>query len=227
LNRTFVGLGDPIYNRADGRLAQNQLADAKTAITGLTLARLVGSAKEIKLASTESHFPDPVLLSGSKATLKDLSEAIARKPEVIHIAVHVVTPPDQPQAAALALSLKNGMPELLTPEVVASLHIHGGLVVLSGCSSGTGEVVPGAGLVGLGRAWLLAGAESVVVTSWPTPDNSGKFFASFYGHYDQTSGSTAQRAALALSRAQQDMLHGSGYQKSPTFWGAFAVISKE
>jgi CHAT domain-containing protein len=99
---------------------------------------------------------------------------------------------------------------------------------LSGCSSGQGKVLPGVGLVGLSRAWLLAGASAVVVSSWPTPDDSGKFFASFYRHFHEIhSGYTAQRAALALRRTEVDMLNGSGYQTSPSFWGAFAVISKE
>ena len=34
----------------------------------------------------------------------------------------------------------------------------GGLVVLSGCHSDAGRVLPGAGLLGLTRAWLTAGA---------------------------------------------------------------------
>ncbi len=150
------------------------------------------------------------------------------QPGILHFAVHVVSPPDQPQQAALALSLRNGIPELLTPEVVASFHTPGSLVVLSGCSSGQGKVIPGVGLVGLSRAWLLAGAAAVIVSNWPTPDNSGKFFSAFYAHFDEIkSGDTAQRAALALRRTQMDMQHGSGYQASPAFLSAFCVISKE
>jgi CHAT domain-containing protein len=67
-----------------------------------------------------------------------------------------------------------------------------------------------------------------VVSNWPTPDDSGKFFSSFYGHFNAIhSGNTAQRASLALSRTQEDMQAGKGYQANPSFWGAFAVISKE
>lgn len=227
-NGGFVGIGDPIYNLADARLVHTSFADAKSVSASVSLARLVGSEKEIRSAAKESHSSDAILLSGAKATREDLTAALAHHPAIIHFAVHVVSPPDQPQQAALAISLRNGMPELLTPEVVASFHTPGSLVVLSGCSSGQGKFMPGAGLVGLSRAWLLAGAAAVVVSSWPTPDDSGRFFSSFYGHLDQIhSGDIAQRAALALRLTQLDMLHGSGYQTSPAFWGAFAVISKE
>lgn len=226
--RHFIGVGDPIYNLADARLVHAAFGDAKSVSDSVSLGRLIGSDKEIHSAAEESRSADPVFLTGSKATRENLTAALAHPPGVLHFAVHVVSPPDEPQQAALAVSIKNGIPELLTPEVVASFHTPGGLVVLSGCSSGQGKVLPGAGLVGLSRAWLLAGAAAVVVSSWPTPDDSGRFFSSFYSHFDRIqSGDTAQRAALALRQTQLAMLNGSGYQTSPSFWGAFAVISKE
>ncbi len=225
---SFVGVGDPIYNRADSRLTHAQLADAKTVSENVVLARLVASGTEVRNVARETRSSNAVILTGTRATRQDLAAALTHAPGVLHFAVHVVSPPDQPQQAALALSLRNGVPELLTSEAIASFHVPGSLVVLSGCSSGLGKVMPGAGLVGLSRAWLLAGAAAVVVSSWPTPDDSGQFFSSFYHHLDQIkSGDTAQRAALALRRTQLEMLHGSGYRTSPTFWGAFAVIAKE
>ncbi len=226
--RNFVGLGDPIYSQADARYSHSKRDDGKEFSEGTTLARLPGSAREVQMAAKQVAPTGSVVLTGVKATRDDLSSALNGGVGVLHFAVHVVSPPSQQQQAALALSLKNGFPELLTPESIAAFRVPGSLVVLSGCSSGQGKFVPGAGLVGLSRAWLLAGAAAVVVSNWPTPDDSGKFFASFYGHYDQlTSGSTAQRAALALRRTQLDMSRGSGYQTSPSFWGAFAVIAKE
>ena len=228
LSRKFVGVGDPIYNQADPRLGGLRLADAKTVSNGVTLARLVGSDKELHSAAKQAMPGSSILLTGAMASRAELSSALSKGAGILHFAVHVVSPPDQPQQAALALSLKNGVPELLTSEAIASLHVPGSLVVLSGCSSGQGKVLPGAGLVGLGRAWLIAGASAVVVSNWPTPDDSGKFFSSFYDHFDHIlSGDTAQRAALALRQTQLDMFHGTGYQTAPSFWGAFAVIAQE
>ena len=203
---------------------------AKTMSLGSSLARLVGSDREVRTAARESHAATVNLLLGPRATRNDLQTAIETpSPALIHFAVHVVSPAGQPQQASLALSLKNGIPELLNPEVIESFRLPGSLVVLSGCSSDQGKPLPGAGLVGLSRAWLVAGASAVMVSSWPTPDDSGQFFSSFYSHLDELkSGSIAQRAALALRQTQLNMLQsGSGYRTSPSFWGAFALISKE
>jgi CHAT domain-containing protein len=100
-------------------------------------------------------------------------------------------------------------------------------VVLSGCASQQGEVLPGAGLVGLSRAWLLAGASAVIVSAWPTPDDSGQFFSTFYSHFQKTSGPMAQRAAVALQQTQSDMQGSTGYRSDASFWAAYSIISKE
>ena len=122
------------------------------------------------------------------------------------------------------------MPELLTREAIAGYRVPGSLVVMSGCSSQQGETLPSAGLIGLSRAWLLAGASAVIVSAWPTPDDSGRFFSSFYSHFQtltSKSGSLAKRASIALQQAQLETRQSNAYGSSPSFWAAYSVISKE
>ncbi len=226
----FVGVADPIYNQADTRRAANvHFVHASDTQAGAGLGRLVGSAREIKAAAKLSGMPEEQLLSGSEANGAALKNALQKTPELLHFAVHVVSPEGKPQEAALALSLtSDNVPELLTREAVAAYRVPGSLVVLSGCASGQGKALPSAGLIGLSRAWLLAGASAVVVSSWPIPDDSGEFFSAFYIHLQKTvTGSLAQRAAIALQEAQLDMQHSSGYRNSPSFWAAYSIFSKE
>lgn len=225
----FVGVADPIYNTADSRLVHKMdgtgsLEDAST----ISLARLVGSEREVRNAARLSGMSKELLLLGPRATSEDLQKSLADDPELVHFAVHVVSPPEQAQEAALALSLRGGIPELLTPEAIATFRVPGSLIVLSGCASGQGKKLPGAGLVGLSRAWLLAGAAAVIVSAWPTPDDSGRFFSAFYRHFQNTSAaSLAQRAAVSLRDAQLEMQKSSGYSSSPSLWAAYSIISKE
>ncbi len=231
----FVGVGDPIYNIADSRRKRStQVQDPNRAATAL--ARLAGSDHEVRAAAKQSGMAKSDILTGSDATVSSLQKAIAEQPEIVHFAVHVVSSNTSARRsfgisseAALALSLtKDNMPELLTPEAIATLRVPGSLVILSGCSSQKGEILPGAGLRGLSRAWLLAGASAVIVSSWPTPDDSGRFFSSFYSHFGTiSSGSLSERAALALDRAQIEMEHSGGYRSAPQFWAAYSIISKE
>ncbi|HSU33156.1 MAG TPA: CHAT domain-containing tetratricopeptide repeat protein [Bryobacteraceae bacterium] len=228
----FIGIADPIYNLADSRRSRSQLFVKAAHSEGfVALARLVGSDREVREAAKMSGLPVSQFLTGVKATGAELRNALSSKPEVIHFAVHVVSPDGKPEEAALALSLTDDdLPEMLTPETISAYRVPGSLVVLSGCSSQQGKTLPGAGLIGLSRAWLLAGASAVVVSAWPTPDDSGHFFSAFYSHLETktlTSRSLASRAAAALQLAQTDMQRGGGYRSSPAFWAAYSIISKE
>ncbi|HTU43958.1 MAG TPA: CHAT domain-containing protein [Bryobacteraceae bacterium] len=220
----FLGIADPIYNMADARARPLHLM--KAASSELP-ARLVGSGTEVATAAKVNGLPASELLLGDQASGDGLRRALFNAPEVIHFAVHIKSPEGRAQEAALALSLtQNGLPELLTPEVVATYRVPGSLVVLSGCSSQQGQVLPSAGLVGLSRAWLLAGASAVVVSAWPTLDDTSDFFAMFYTHLRSIrAGSLAQRASMALQQAQMDAERGSGRMRRASVWAAYSVIS--
>lgn len=227
----FVGIGDAVYNFADARLRPSFRLASFQDRQQLTspLGRLVGSGHE--LSNAVSHFQHVQLLTGLHATSVDITAALHGDPAVIHFAVHVISPAGEPENAALALSLgANGLPELLTPELIATYRVPGSLVVLSGCDSQQGKTIAGVGLTGLSRAWLLAGASAVVASSWPTPDDAGAFFNSFYRHLmsaGQSKSPLPERAASALASAQLDMQAASDYRRLPSFWAAYSVISKE
>jgi len=140
----------------------------------------------------------------------------------VHIASHFLQSKEPPRYGMIALGLAaSGNPQLLSPLEIIRLQIKTGLVVLSGCSSGEADVLPGSGLMGLTRAWLAAGARAVVASHWPTPDDRDGLFVSFYRHLR-----TAPEAgpSLALQRAQLDMLRAGGWRSNPQYWATYFVV---
>jgi CHAT domain-containing protein/predicted negative regulator of RcsB-dependent stress response len=231
----FLGIADPIYNFADPRLTSRAtVRQVSNAHPHLTLARLAGSAAEVRLASRASGISSVELLTGADASQAKLQAALAysQPPSVLHFAVHVISTSAAhspgPNDSALALSLtSSGIPELLTKEAIAHLRVPGALIVLSGCTSQAGEIVPSAGLIGLGRAWLLAGAAAVIVSAWPIPDDPGGFFSVFYSHLHADHykhPALPERAAAALQETQVDMQHNG---ISPSLWAGYSLISTE
>jgi CHAT domain-containing protein/tetratricopeptide (TPR) repeat protein len=226
----FVGLGDAVYNAADPRWRGPRGPGAAAA--DLELPRLPGSGREIRACAAAWGGPtQPALLEGAAASREELSRALAGAPEVVHLAAHVISRPSNPPQGVLALSLlPGGEPDVLTPTEIAAWRIRAGMVVLSGCESGAGGELPGAGLMGLTRAWLAAGAETVAAALWSTPDDSGELFRSFYQHLHQSQAVVAWRgpgAACALASAQAGLVQRPSWRSAPKYWAGYFLFGRE
>jgi CHAT domain-containing protein len=202
---------------------------------------LPGAEMEARDIAQSLQVPPGRILIG-KASRKWLIQSLT-SPDILHFATHTVpslewTPPtteyslfDVPRRqttqdpllqSLIALAGANhpqGGPEdgILTGLEVSRLHLLGTrLVVLSTCQSGQGTPVEGLGVMGLRAAFMMAGAQSVVMTLWPVDDAAGRqFMTFFYTHL-------AEGPASALRLAQLDMIQKSQY-KNPFYWSGYVV----
>jgi CHAT domain-containing protein len=98
-----------------------------------------------------------------------------------------------------------GQDGILTAEEIASLDLRGTeLVVLSACETGLGRVAGGEGVMGLTRAFHLAGARNVVASLWKVDDIAtaalmGLFYHKLW-HEDKPPVVALREAQLALYR---------------------------
>jgi CHAT domain-containing protein len=125
----------------------------------------------------------------------------------------------------IALSLNPaGETELLAPQEIARWKIRPALVVLSGCRSAQGAVLPGTGMLGLTRAWLAAGARNVIGSRWTTPDESGALFTALYG---RLRAQARPDPAEALRQAQVEMIRAGGWRARPRYWAAYVAVGRQ
>jgi CHAT domain-containing protein len=228
---SFLGIGDGIYNKADPRWASYRAGDASgLGESSAQLNRLPASARELEACAREWRAGTPVLLTGPQALRGTFEAALQARPRIIHFAAHVVQPPEQPEQAVIQLGLsRTGRPETLTAEAISRFQVFGSTVVMSGCASAALKPVSGASILGLTRAWLVAGAQAVVGSRWPTPDDSGELFQSFYRDLRNRCDRSPDRRVIgaSLQRAQQEMLRSSSWRSNPSYWGAYYVVEKE
>jgi CHAT domain-containing protein/tetratricopeptide (TPR) repeat protein len=108
----------------------------------------------------------------SKSVLFDIDLA---RYKIIHFATHAVVIPDFPEYSGVVLAQVDAQggqtPGLTHLQEIYSLPVDAKLVVLSACSTAEGRTVRGEGPMSIGRAFLFAGAEQVVMTRWVIPDD--------------------------------------------------------
>jgi CHAT domain-containing protein len=232
----FVGMGDAIYNGADPRMPRSNDSAAFSFLQRLTAAsaagvfsalpRLPGSGTELDACARGWSGPS-TLLKGVDATRARLSTELARNPAAVHLAAHFVRSAQGQADAFLALSLTPAnQPELVAASEIARWRIQTPLVVLSGCTSGGGAALPGTGLMGLTRAWLSAGARSVLASRWAVMDEEGSLFSAFYRNI-RLSPPGQTRPAEALRNAQLQMIRSSSWRAHPRYWAAYFVVGDE
>jgi CHAT domain-containing protein len=113
---------------------------------------------------------------------------------------------------------------ILTAEEIAALDLNGTeWAVLSACDTGLGEVQAGEGVLGLRRAFQVAGVRTVIMSLWPVEDEAARqwmrrlYSARFVKN--KTTAEAAQQASLEIlrqRRARQQSTH-------PFYWAGFVA----
>jgi CHAT domain-containing protein len=157
-----------------------------------------------------------------QATLAQF-EQMAPDSRILHLATHGDFRPDTPLFSGLALS--DGW---LTTLDIFNLSLKASLVTLSACQTGRNVVGGGDELLGLMRAFLYAGAASLVLSLWAVEDRStARLMETFYRKLAEgwTKGAAlqhAQRQFIAERSAEQDALSAS--YAHPYFWAPFFLV---
>ncbi|HEX7377240.1 MAG TPA: CHAT domain-containing protein, partial [Pirellulales bacterium] len=173
--------------------------------------------------------------SSTSETMKIAGVALPTVPAAKPVSVHPGL------LSGLAFAGANSTPEegnddgILTALEVSALDLSQvDTVVLSACETGLGEVAGGEGLLGLQRAFQVAGAKTVVASLWKVPDRAtSTLMQRFYENlWDKKMGKLA-----ALREAQIWMMRDKGNRGlalgddapdpnaplPPFFWAAFVL----
>jgi len=162
--------------------------------------------------------PNASSLIGPGATVAAFRQ-IVPEAGVIHVASHARFSPADPLNSGLKLS--DGW---LTAREISTLRLAGPTVILSGCDTGRSSVGGGDEAWGLVRAFLVAGASTLIISLWPANDRIAyETMALFHADWYAQQGGGRSGSAASLRRAQID-LHGRGLH--PAAWANFVLIGK-
>lgn len=185
-----------------------QPAAARRALVLGESTRLAHAAQEARAVADLFAGSDAFI--GKQATIDKL-RTHAGAADVIHLACHAQFRSDNPTFSALHL-----YDCALTVDLVETLGLAPATVVLSGCETALAGAGSGDEMVGLVRAFLIAGASRVVASLWPVDDAvTVEFMADFYGALRR-----GRAPAAALRQAQRSVMQRHPH---PLYWAAFTL----
>lgn len=231
-----------------GGVNYNQIENKKLKVTNEVWTYLPGTLAEVKGIAeiAKQSNVSYTLLSGDAASESKFYQTISgTSPNIVHISTHgyfqadkksmpveleYLTNIDNPlNRSGLLLSGGNAGWQndtaldasnngVLTAFEVASIKLQSGLVVLSACETGLGEITESEGVFGLQRAFRLAGAEYLLMSLWKIPDEESSLFMKlFYEEY-----LTNYQPVLAFNNTQNKMK--KLYPGDADKWAAFVLI---
>jgi CHAT domain-containing protein len=192
-------------------LCQKRIPRGSDKALALSVADPLIPAVTEEARAVARHFPVAEVLSDRRATVAAL-RAKAPGYGILHLACHGSFRSDNPMFSSLKLG--DGW---LTAADVLDLDLAGALVTLSACESGRNEVFAGDELIGLTRAFLGAGAATLVASLWLVQDETtAELMGKWYEHLRKGVG-----RATALRNAQLALKDRCPH---PYYWAPFVLI---
>lgn len=261
-------VADPIYDENDERYKktkhpaqgeQGKVMSASASISnvhlreivinkGFSLPRLIETREEaLEIGGLFGLKPDsPHIKLDLDARKNELLKMDLKAYRFLHFATHGLLSGDIPyiQEPALVLTLVGNQKEedgFLKMSDVLGMRINPELVVLSACKTALGKEVVGEGIVGLSRAFMLSGAQSVVVSLWSVESKStAELMKTFYIHLKNgmSKGEALRLAKISLLKGNKGIIQERGiqiiskegrdeiYNGHPFFWAPFILIGE-
>ncbi len=160
--------------------------------------------------------------TGDQATETNFRKAL-HDSAIIHLAMHSISDTLNSKYSFLLFDTKNDTANdgRLYNYEISLARITSPMVVLSACNSGSGTLYHGEGLMSLARSFMLAGASSVVKTSWEVNDEtSAAIIARFYYYLSR---GKSKDEAMNLARIKY-IRKNPPMCSNPYYWAAYEVV---
>lgn len=184
---------------------------------------LPGTLTEVEYITNSMDSTSYVIFKGKDATISNIISDICEY-ELLYFATHGISDSDLPlDNSFLVLADDSEGTSFLTARNIQNFRNNCGLkadlVILSACQTGLGKVHEG-GIIGLARAFQIAGANHVLMSLWSINDQETATLMGFFFDYLKEADNLMPHAAMrkAILKYKDEV------NDNPNYWASFSIF---
>jgi CHAT domain-containing protein/Tfp pilus assembly protein PilF len=160
----------------------------------------------------------------------DANESVFKKKctgyQIIHLALHGLIDEVNPSYSMLKFNKSDSLNDgSLYSYEISAIPMNAELVVLSSCNSGAGKIKNGEGIESLGRAFSLAGVNSLLLSKWEVSDLTAPIIMNYF--YQGLKKGLSKSEALRLAKVQFLEHDADNITSSPFYWDSFYIMGDD
>jgi CHAT domain-containing protein len=220
-------IGNPVYNELSETDMQIGIRPAYRSADAFSWTSLPETKTEID--SIRKFYKLSTTLSDVNCTeekFKALFTNAADKYSLIHFATHGHVMDKDAGLSSVVLNQVPGKKKedgYLTSSEIEAMKIPAQLVVLSACQTGKGLLMEGEGVQGLSSSFLVAGANSLIVSLWSVADKSTSLFMQEVYKLVNKEGLSFKASIQKVKQLFLAGKFGEEFRK-PFYWAPFIYI---
>lgn len=148
----------------------------------------------------------------------------AKNAGVLHLAMHTILDDQNPMYSKLLFTYNNKTHTgLINTFELLTMDLNAELAVLSGCSTGEGELQQGEGVMSLSSGFQYAGVPAIVMSLWEVNDRFGALVVDKFYYY--LSEGMSKNKALHLAKTEV-LAQGNALYAHPYYWAGLVLMGE-
>lgn len=183
---------------------------------------LPGTLKEVNYISQSFDNNSYTKLVGKEASKKNIKPNLCEY-DLLYFATHGISNSENPLEKSFLVLAGEGQEGYLTAKEIQDIRytcqLNAHIVVLSACQTGLGKEHE-SGIIGLSRAFQIAGANHVVMSLWSINDEETAILMSFFFDFLKQGGHMMPHEALRMAMLK----YKNGVNNNPNYWASFSIF---
>ncbi len=167
----------------------------------------------------------PTNLYINKNATRDTFVSIATDAKILHLAMHTIINDDDPMYSKLLFTFdKEKKSGLVNTYELLTMDLNAELAVLSGCSTGDGELQKGEGVMSLSSGFQYAGVPAIIMSLWEVNDRFGSLVIENF--YKNIANGLPKNQALHQAKLKV-LSQGNALYSHPYYWSGLTLMGDE